>query len=152
MNYTNVNLKEVIGKAYKVQQYQITGPDWINTERLDIVARFAPHSAQDQIPLMLQALLADRFKLTLHRETRELPMYALVVAKNGPKFKSTETETGTSLELEPDALASCVARAIDAPFRRVSLGRGGTAGGRSDELEWNVRTDARLGSGQRGRG
>jgi uncharacterized protein (TIGR03435 family) len=96
LNYTNVNLKEVIGKAYKVQQYQITGPDWINTERFDIVARFAPHSAQEQIPLMLQALLADRFKLTLHRETRELPMYALVVAKNGPKFKSTETETGIS--------------------------------------------------------
>jgi len=96
LNYTNVNLKEAIGKAYKVQQYQITGPDWIETERFDIVARFPPHSAGDQIPLMLQALLADRFKLALHRETKELPMYALVVTKNGPKFKSTESETGIS--------------------------------------------------------
>jgi uncharacterized protein (TIGR03435 family) len=96
LNYTNVNLKEAIGKAYKVQQYQITGPDWIETQRFDIVARFAPHSAADQLPLMLQTLLADRFKLTLHRETKDLPMYVLVVTKNGPKFKSTETETGIS--------------------------------------------------------
>jgi uncharacterized protein (TIGR03435 family) len=96
LNYTNVNLKEVIGKAYKVQQYQITGPDWMETERFDIVAKFPPHAAPDQLPPMLQALLADRFKLALHRETRELPMYALAVAKNGPKFKTTESETGIS--------------------------------------------------------
>ena len=96
LNYTNVNLKEAIGKAYKVQQYQITGPDWIETERFDIVAKFTPHSAGDQVALMLQALLAERFKLTLHRETKELPMYVLVVAKNGPKFKTTESETGIS--------------------------------------------------------
>jgi uncharacterized protein (TIGR03435 family) len=96
LNYANVNLKEVIGMAYKVQQYQITGPDWINTERFDIVAKFAPHSAADQLAVMLQTLLADRFKLTLHRETKELPMYTLVVAKNGPKFKSIESESGIS--------------------------------------------------------
>src|ERR1700733_6558862 len=68
LNYTNVNLKEVIGKAYKVQQYQITGPDWLETERFDIVAKFSPRPAADQLPLMLQALLADRFKLALHGE------------------------------------------------------------------------------------
>ncbi len=96
LNYTNVNLKEAIGKAYKVQQYQIAGPDWLNTERFDIVAKFPPHSAADQVPLMLQSLLADRFKLTLHRETKELPMYALVVGKNGAKFKTAESETGIS--------------------------------------------------------
>jgi uncharacterized protein (TIGR03435 family) len=92
MNCTNVNLKEVVGRAYKVQQYQITGPEWIETERFDIVAKFPPHSAGDQFPPMLQALLADRFKLALHRETKDLPMYALVVAKDGPKFKPSETE------------------------------------------------------------
>jgi uncharacterized protein (TIGR03435 family) len=96
LNYTNVNLKEVIGKAYKVQQYQITGPGWIETERFDIVARFPPHSAAGQLPLMLQSLLADRFKLALRRETKELPLYALVVAKGGPKFKNSESETGIS--------------------------------------------------------
>jgi uncharacterized protein (TIGR03435 family) len=96
LNYTNVNLKEAIGKAYKVQQYQIAGPDWIETERFDIVARFPSHSAADRVPLMLQTLLADRFKLTLHRETKELPKYALVVGKSGAKFKTAESETGIS--------------------------------------------------------
>jgi len=57
LTYSNVNLKEVIGKAYKVQQYQINGPDWIETDRFDVVARFPPHSAAEQIPLMLQSLL-----------------------------------------------------------------------------------------------
>jgi uncharacterized protein (TIGR03435 family) len=92
--YSNVNLKEVIGQAFKVQQYQISGPSWIETERFDIVAKFPPRSARDQVLLMLQGLLADRFKLTLHRETKELPVYALVVGKNGPKLTTTETETG----------------------------------------------------------
>src|SRR5580658_2553139 len=94
LTYSNVNLKAVIGKAWKVQQYQINGPDWLATDRFDIVAKFPPHSAEEQIPLMLQTLLADRFKLTLHRETKELPVYALTIARNGPKFKPAETATG----------------------------------------------------------
>ncbi|HEY4363394.1 MAG TPA: TIGR03435 family protein [Bryobacteraceae bacterium] len=94
LTYSNVNLKEVIGRAYKVQQYQITGPDWLETERFDISARFAPHSSTEQLGLMLQALLADRFKLALHHETKELPVYSLTVIKGGPKFKSSETASG----------------------------------------------------------
>jgi uncharacterized protein (TIGR03435 family) len=94
LTYSNVNLKEVIGKAYKVQQYQINGPDWFEIDRFDVVARFPSHSTAEEVSLMLQALLADRFKLTLHRETRELPVYSLTVVKNGPKFKTTETATG----------------------------------------------------------
>jgi uncharacterized protein (TIGR03435 family) len=94
LTYSNVNLKDVIGKAYKVQQYQINGPDWLDTERFDFVARFPPHSPAEQLPLMLQALLADRFKLTVHRTTKELPVYVLAVAKNGPKFKNAEKATG----------------------------------------------------------
>jgi uncharacterized protein (TIGR03435 family) len=97
LTYSNVNLKEVIGKAYKVQQYRINGPDWLETERFDIVAKFPPHSAAEQAPLMLQALLTDRFKLTLHRETKELPVYAMTVARNGPKFRTVETATGVTI-------------------------------------------------------
>jgi uncharacterized protein (TIGR03435 family) len=96
LNYANVTLKDVLEKAYRVQQYQITGPDWIDTERFDITAKIPDGAARDQVPLMLQSLLADRFKLTLHHETKELPMYALVVAKNGPKFKSIESDADIS--------------------------------------------------------
>jgi uncharacterized protein (TIGR03435 family) len=96
LNYTNVSLRDVMGQAYKVQRYQISGPGWIDTERFDIVAQFPPHSSADRVPQMLQALLADRFKLTTHRETRELPIYALLAAKGGPKFKAAETSTGVT--------------------------------------------------------
>ncbi|MCU1338696.1 MAG: hypothetical protein JWO19_4277 [Bryobacterales bacterium] len=96
LTYSNVNLKEVIGKAYKLQQYQINGPDWLETDRFDVVAKFSPHSAADQVALMLQALLADRFQLIVHRATKELPVYELTVAKNGPKFKVAEAATGIS--------------------------------------------------------
>jgi uncharacterized protein (TIGR03435 family) len=94
LTYANVNLKEAIGQAYKVQQNQISGPDWLETDRFDIVAKFPPQSEAEKVPLMLQALLSDRFKLTLHRETKELPVYALTVARNGPKFKKSETASG----------------------------------------------------------
>jgi uncharacterized protein (TIGR03435 family) len=94
LTYSNVNLKEVIGKAYKVQQYQINGPDWFETERFDVVARFPPHSAAEQVPLMLQSLLADRFNLHVYREITELPVYVLTVLKNGPKVKSAESASG----------------------------------------------------------
>jgi uncharacterized protein (TIGR03435 family) len=94
LSYANVTVKDVLEKAYRVQRYQIAGPDWIDTERFDIAAKIPDGAARDQVPLMLQALLADRFKLALHRETKELPMYALVVAKNGPKFKTFESDAG----------------------------------------------------------
>src|SRR5437016_4403013 len=93
LNYTNVNVKEVMGKAYAVQQYQISGPG-IDTDRFDIVARFPAKTSGEQVPLMLQALLKERFHLTFHRETKDLPMYALTVAKNGPKVTPVETATG----------------------------------------------------------
>src|SRR5580700_485611 len=61
------------------------GPDWIDSLRYDIDARTADTDPR-QIRLMWQTLLADRFKLKLHRETRELPIYDLTVVKNGPKL------------------------------------------------------------------
>lgn len=94
LHYSNVNLKQVIARAYNVQQYQVSGPDWIETERFDIVAKFPPRAKPDRLPLMLQSLLAGRFKLTIHRETKELPIYSLVVAKGGPKFKAVDSASG----------------------------------------------------------
>ena len=96
LDFANVNLKEMMARAYHVQQYQIMGPDFLETERFDVVAKFPDGSKGDQMPLMLQALLADRFKLAIHRQTKELPVYDLVVAKGGPKLKAAESESGTS--------------------------------------------------------
>jgi uncharacterized protein (TIGR03435 family) len=86
----NTTVSNVIGRAYGVKFYQIDGPPWILTERYDILAKAPDNTPKDQIPLMLQSLLAERFKLTIHRETRELPVYELIVAKPSPKLKKTD--------------------------------------------------------------
>jgi uncharacterized protein (TIGR03435 family) len=72
-----------------VKGYQISGPAWIDTERFNIVAKVPKGASKDDVKLMLQNLLAERFKLALHREKKDLPMYALVVGKNGPKMKES---------------------------------------------------------------
>jgi uncharacterized protein (TIGR03435 family) len=96
---SNVMLELLIRQAYGIQSYQIEGaPEWINQEEYDISARIddaetrrlqslTKEQAQAERRLMLQALLADRFLLIVHHETKEGPVYALVVAKHGPKFQ-----------------------------------------------------------------
>jgi len=64
---------------------RVFGPDWIRSERYDIVAKAAGPVLEAQLKLMVQMLLEDRFKLKLHRETRDLPVAVLTVGKNGPK-------------------------------------------------------------------
>ncbi|MGA3099637.1 MAG: TIGR03435 family protein [Bryobacteraceae bacterium] len=86
VDYTNVSLKQVLAKAYDVKSYQITGPSWLDSERYDIVAKVPDGVAKEQIPAMLRALLADRFQMKVHRETKEQSVYAIMVGKNGPKL------------------------------------------------------------------
>src|SRR5271169_3033861 len=84
----NVSLKKVTLWAYGIpddREYALVGPDWLTTEHFDVQATFPSDTSEQQARAMTQALLAERFKLALHRETRQLPVYALVVAKNGPK-------------------------------------------------------------------
>jgi len=85
--YTYMAIKELIATAYKVKPYQISGPDWIANQRFDIVAKIPDGASKDDAPKMLQALLEDRFKLVVHRESKEHPVLALVVGKGGPKLK-----------------------------------------------------------------
>lgn len=87
-------LKDYIRMAYRVKQYQVEGPEWINSERYDITAKMPEGSTRDQIPDMLQALLESRFKLTYHKGSKEFPVYALVVGKNGTTLKPVEDVTG----------------------------------------------------------
>jgi len=85
------SLSELIAMAYKVKYYQIQGPDWLGPtgQRFDILAKMPEGATKEQVPEMLQALLAERFKLTLHRISKETQVYALVIGKNGLKMKET---------------------------------------------------------------
>ena len=87
--YTYMALKELIVTAYKVKPYQITGPDWISTTRFDIVAKMPEGASKSDAPKMLQALLEERFKLAVHRDKKENPVLALVVAKGGAKMQES---------------------------------------------------------------
>jgi uncharacterized protein (TIGR03435 family) len=85
----SLSLADMIRVAYRVKPYQISGPDWMASERFDVMAKLPEGASRDQVPEMLQALLAERFKLTVHRESKEQAVYALVVGKNGPKLKES---------------------------------------------------------------
>jgi uncharacterized protein (TIGR03435 family) len=106
----NVSLKSAIRWAYHVFDYQVSGPDWLQSERYDIVAKAAGPVAEDQLRTMLQALLAERFKLELHRQTKELAAYVLVVAKNGPKFHESETDGESSIQPDQKRMSVTVQR------------------------------------------
>jgi uncharacterized protein (TIGR03435 family) len=92
----NFGIMQLICKAYDVKQYQVSGPSWMTAgQRFDIVATLPAGATKEQVPEMLQTLLADRFKLEIHRETKDHSVYAMVVGKGGIKMK----------ESEPDAVA-----------------------------------------------
>lgn len=94
----NVSFRSCVRWAWNVVDYQVNGPDWIDRERYDIVAKSGGAEPEEQLRLMLQTLLADRFKLAVHRQTKELPAWVLTVAKGGPKFKESTEEGEGSIE------------------------------------------------------
>jgi uncharacterized protein (TIGR03435 family) len=89
-------LSSLLAEAYKMKLYQISGPDWMEKQLFEIHAKLPEGTYKDQIPEMLQTLLAERFNLKFHRETRELPVYALIVGKNGLKIKEAVEEPAAS--------------------------------------------------------
>ncbi len=78
--------------AYRVKDYQILAPDWLASEKFDIAAKLPEGGSRDQVPAMLQALLADRFQMKLHHDSKEFPVYGLVVAKGGMKMKESQPD------------------------------------------------------------
>jgi len=135
----NVTVRFLLQDAYGVKDSQIVGaPGWIDSEHFNIDAKAEDSSAGDgskggqskldrdkqqaQFRLMLQAMLADRFKLALHHDTKELSEYALVVAKNGPKLKET-----TAQAMDPASAGPPPRMSPDAPMPKGSIrmmGRG----------------------------
>lgn len=98
---TNETLQTLIRTAYKIEDDQFTGaPTWLGSERYDIEAKVGRSAADEQREAssdqselensrMLQALLSDRFKLAVHRETKQIPVYTLVLAGDGPNLQES---------------------------------------------------------------
>jgi uncharacterized protein (TIGR03435 family) len=98
----NAPVKLMISLMYKVPMRQIIGgPDWINTDPYDVEARADGSHSVDDLHIMFQNLLADRFNLKFHKETREGPVYALTVDKSGLKMKADGTGQAMGIPIVP---------------------------------------------------
>jgi uncharacterized protein (TIGR03435 family) len=151
----NLPLRDLIQFAYGLPDSQILGgPAWINSIMFDIDAKsdslvdtqlhaLPSEQARQQKQCMVQALLADSFHLKAHQETRRLPVYALVVAKDGPKFKPSEI-SGTTIDTGrtrlhvagSDDTMSILARALARVLGRVVLNQTGLNGRYDLNMEW----------------
>ena len=89
-----LSLKDYIRIAYQVKDYQITGPDWMASERFDIHAKL-PEGGRGQFREMLQNLLTDRFQIKMHRDSKEFSVYGIVVGKGGLKLKESPLDPAT---------------------------------------------------------
>jgi uncharacterized protein (TIGR03435 family) len=95
LDYVNVSLRDMIRSAYDVKDYQVVGPDWMNSVRFDLQAKYPPDTPREVRNVMLQNLLAERFGVKIHKESKEVSVYNLVAAKNGPKLKKAEEGPAT---------------------------------------------------------
>jgi uncharacterized protein (TIGR03435 family) len=136
-------LSEVINIAFRTKSYQVTAPNWVGTGfagvRVDIHATLPAGASTEQVPEMLQTLLAERFKLAYHREKKEDPVFALIVGKGGSKL----------VESPPDPPASETKPAGEAPPPGPAsglLGRGGSP----PQIKGNIRTGITLNGGPQG--
>jgi uncharacterized protein (TIGR03435 family) len=92
----NVTLRSLIVEAYQVQPNQVMGgPNWLDSNEYDIEAKADGSATKEQILLMLRTVLAERFRLSFHREAKELQVYELVTDKNGPNLRAAERGMST---------------------------------------------------------
>ena len=98
ITWSNVNLRTLLTTAWDVKPYQITGPDWIDSERYEIVVKVPAAATKEQVNVMWQNLLADRFGVVLHHSSKVMQAYEMEAVKGGVKLKATT--------LDPKAAAS----------------------------------------------
>jgi uncharacterized protein (TIGR03435 family) len=106
VRYPDITLKDCIRAAYRVRDFQIQAPHGMNEARFEITAKLPADASLDQIPEMLQALLAQRFKLTLRHGSQDQSVYALVVKKGGAKLKPAERKPDSRTPTAVDRTAS----------------------------------------------
>jgi bla regulator protein blaR1 len=142
LSVENSSLKDLIRNAYQLRDFQISGgPAWLDADRYNIVAKPEGTPSRDQAGPNLQKLLADRFHLKFHRESKEMPVYALVVGKNGPKLKDTEGQQhgmkgGRGVMTGMGASMEILARNLSQRLERMVIDRTGLTGFYDFKLEF----------------
>jgi uncharacterized protein (TIGR03435 family) len=106
-------------RAYDLKSFQIIGPTWIDSTRYEIAAKITDGADKALVSLMLRSLLVERFRLAAHHETRDLSFYAMLVAKNGPKFKeaskSDQDAVSASAVVDAGAVKPVLPKMIKGP-------------------------------------
>ena len=102
IDLNTLSLADLIVMAYRLKPYQLTAPDWVKSERYDVQATLPAGATKEQVPEMMQALLAERFKLKVHHDKKPLPVYGLVVGKDGSKLQPA-AETPAPVPEDPKA-------------------------------------------------
>jgi uncharacterized protein (TIGR03435 family) len=118
ITWTYLSLKDYLGIAYGLRNYQISGPDWIALERFDITATVSAGAGPEEVPQMLQTLLEERFKMKTHREIRELSVYCLVLGNDRLKLRES------SADLSPKIQGAKVAVKSSPGYATVNYGNG----------------------------
>jgi uncharacterized protein (TIGR03435 family) len=99
--FRNAPLLDIVAFAYGVQNVQVSGPSWLPTARFEIVAKAPAPASRDEMRAMLQTLLAERFKLTIHCEMKEMSALVITVGKNGHKLQENSVEGSPSFTTGP---------------------------------------------------
>lgn len=102
----NVDLASLVVVAYDLLWYRYSGPDWMRTTRFNISAKIPEGTTREQFKLMQQNLLAERFKLTIHHQQKEVQGYDLVAAKDGPKMDKIKPSPENPPPDDPNAYAA----------------------------------------------
>jgi uncharacterized protein (TIGR03435 family) len=92
------NLLVLVMQAYDLQRHQLTAPDWMVGAWFDVAAKVPQDTTPEQFRAMLKNFLAERFKMVVHRETKEMQVYNLVIARGGPRLKSSVEKPASSAE------------------------------------------------------
>ena len=99
-----MTLQWTLGQAFGVRPIYVLGDDWLANTKFDIAATIPAGRTKKDVPDMLQALLAERFSLRVHRQMREMPVYALVQAKGGVKLKEVPADTPDAVKNSPNSM------------------------------------------------
>jgi uncharacterized protein (TIGR03435 family) len=139
---TNATVRQLLLFAYNLPDYQLLGPHSIENERYDVTAKAPIPGDTAQLRSMLQTLLADRFRLKLHRETKTVPVFWLITAKNGPKLRKFE-EGKQAPDVRPgiysiyvNATVPQLADLLSRHLQQPVLDKTGVDGRFSIQLEW----------------
>jgi uncharacterized protein (TIGR03435 family) len=143
---TGAPLSALMQEAYGIKGFQISGgPSWVNSERYDVVAKpnAGANLSQERLKPMIQALLAERFQLKIHRETKDLTIYSLMAGKDGPKLHASTGASGPGLSMGRGQLSghkvsmTMLASILELQLDRNVRDNTGIQGDFDIKLEWS---------------